>query len=414
MIKKIKYFIEELLSVKQAHFYNYSKVIERLRNKKTPLNVVFICCENQKWGYQDIYDIFSKDERFNPLILVSLHRAINSGHDKAQNPIEENYNFYKSRGLNVDYLYKDGKYLDLKDFEPDIVFYEQPWGLEKQYKPKAVSEYALTFYSPYSIPIFDFKPEYIQRFHRHLYKYFVDSELNVERFEGYRRGNSKNCKVVGYTKLDAYLENKEINVEKIWKNPDKFKIIYAPHHSFAISNLHTGTFGRNGKLILDLAKKHPETTWIFKPHPRFKLDIIKNQMMSEDEINDYFSEWEKIGKVYTKGDYFDIFKTSDMMITDCCSFLGEYLPTKKPLIRITNKGAVELNKLGKEIVKGYYQVETNEELENEFIKLVENRIDDKKELRESLVKNVIDFNEKSADKIFNFITGIIYDKKTNS
>ena len=52
------------------------------------------------------------------------------------------------------------------------------------------------------------------------------------------------------------------------------------------------------------------------------------------EINNYFSEWEKIGKIYPTGDYYELFSHSDCLITDCISFLAEYLPTGKPVIHL--------------------------------------------------------------------------------
>lgn len=47
--------------------------------------------------------------------------------------------------------------------------------------------------------------------------------------------------------------------------------------------------------MLDWAKCHPEFKWVFKPHPRLKNALIKNNIMSEEEVERYYSEWEKIG-----------------------------------------------------------------------------------------------------------------------
>lgn len=383
--------------------HNYKKKLAELKRKKSPIKVVFLSLENQKWGYDSLYKLFKQEEHFEPLILVSLHRDIDNGKmDVNPQIVEENYQFYKSRGYNVDYLYKDSHYLNLKSFKPDIVFYEQPWGWYEACKPATVSKYALTMYLPYGFSMLDFKADYRNNFHRDLYKMFVLNNNSVQRYEEYRKGNSYNCLPVGYSKLDTYLDTTNIDLSHFWKEPEKFKIIYAPHHSMKEGSLQTATFLKNGRKILELAKSHPKTTWVFKPHPRFDI-TLRELGFSEEVIKEYYEEWAKIGKVYTKGDYFDIFKSSDLMITDCCSFLGEYLPSGNPVIRPINENSIELNKTGREIVASYYEVKNNNELENVFEMIVTRHEDPKLELRKSIMPSIIDFKEKSADKIFKFI-----------
>ena len=286
---------------------NYHKKIQQLKNRKNAINVIFLSFENEKWGYQSLYDLLSKDERFNPIVLVGI-TSYKHKEKNVQFDLERNYNFFKSRGINVDYIYKDNKYLDLQSFSPDIVFYEQQWGLPKKLRPQVVSKYALTYYCAYSFQLFNYESDYMQKFHSFLYKFFTDSICNIERYESYHTGNSKNCVAVGYSKLDEYLENKVFDINKYWKEPKKFKIIYSPHHSFTAKGLRMGTFKENGQFILNLAKNNPDTTWIFKPHPRLKTALVKNNIMTETEIEEYYKSWENVGRVYTQGDYINIFK----------------------------------------------------------------------------------------------------------
>ena len=380
---------------------NYKNIIPKLKEKiKTEkIRVIFLIRENQKWTYQSLYEYLEKSDKFEPLVLISVLDVVRSGKDKTRNRIEEDYNFFKSKGINVDYAYKDGKYVDLKQFSPDIVFYDQPWELPKKHMPKYVSEFALTCYCSYSYELIDNREHYFTTFHRYLYKIFVDNELNLKRYEKYMKGNSKNCTVTGYPKLDEYLKpQKECD---IWKSQDKFRIIYAPHHSFEKNGIHFATFMQNYRFILELAQKHPETQWVFKPHPRLKYALLRNNLMSEQEINDYYSEWEKIGVIYDTGDYFGIFKTSDLMITDSISFLAEYLPSKKPLIRLMNPKSAKMNKLGEIINQGYYLTHNNSELEKVFNELVINKNDTKKEERIKLIDTVLNMNKSAAENIYN-------------
>jgi len=386
---------------------NYKKVIKRIKNKDK-ICVLFLSQENQKWTYQSLYDAMEKDESFEPIIVVSPLNILHKTKSKNRTSVEENYNFFKSRGMNVFYGYENGEYINLKEFKPDIVFYDEQW-FPSMHKPLNVSKYALTMYAPYGYQTFNYESNYVQSFHKLLHTYFVENDYNVKRFESYKRGNNKNCKVLGYLRFDEFLKNNEINEEKIWKNPDKYKIIYAPHHSFGQkeTKANIGTFMENYKFILNLAKSHPETTWIFKPHPRLRYNILEaNHLLSEEELEQYYEEWTKIGRIEDSGDYFDIFKTSDLMITDSASFLTEYLPTTKPLIRLSRKDAIQSNKFGKKIMSGYYFTYNNKELEQVFEQIVVKKDDSKKEIREKLSKLVID-NEPAADKILNYIKTVI-------
>jgi len=386
---------------------NYSKILEQLKHKiKTkPLKVVFLVRENQKWTYQSLYDEFDKSEHFEPLVLVSLLMLAHRGKDKTRNNLHENLNFFKNKGMNVDLAYKDGKYIDLKEFAPDIVFYDQQWDLPKIHKPLRVSNFALTMYCPYFYGLLENKEGYFQNFHKLLYKYFVENEILIKRYEKIKKDNSKNCISFGYPKLDNFLEAKNDEYPDIWKDKNKFKVIYAPHHSFEQNGVSLATFKDNGKFILELAKNNPQTTWILKPHPRFKYALLRNNIMTEKEIEEYYHEWEQIGTIYEKGEYGFIFKDSDLMITDCCSFLMEYLLTEKPLIRLVNSHSVKLNEIGEKIMSGYYLANNNDELKKYFYDIIEQK-DFKKENRQNLKLEFCKSNE-SGKEIYKYMYSIM-------
>ena len=382
---------------------NYKKLIRKLKLLKRPLKVVFIVFENSKWRYQSLYDAMAKSNKFEPLILVGELFCVHTGKDKIRKNLEENYNFFKLKGMNVEYLYKNKNYIDLKFFKPDVVFYEQPYELPSKYKPVRVSQYALTCYCDYGLDIFETYKTCTSNFHNLLWKFFVINEFLIKRYKTQIKNADDICVNCGYLKLDAYFQNDKINYKNIWKNPEKIKIIYAPHHSFEKSGLNLATFKEYGELVLSMAKKHTETTWVFKPHPRFKYALLKNSIMSENEIDKYYQEWENIGHIYTSGNYIDIFKTSDFMITDCVSFLGEYLPTGKPVINLLNSNnTIKYNDFGQILISKYYQVTSKENFISVFNTLLKG-IDTKFDSRLELRKIIIDCNQKSCDKIMSYL-----------
>lgn len=394
MFKGIKNYINYKKCTK-----NYERKLAELRATvgSKPIKVLFLVRENSKWSYQSLYEEMISSSEFEPLVVVSMLWLSHIGKDKTRANISEDFEFFSKKGINVDYAYKNGSYVDLREFNPDIVFYDQPWDLPEIHRPEMVSEFALTCYVPYGFSIGLYKKDYTQDFHKLLYKMFLEHDYLKLRYEKMKKGNSKNCFVSGYPKLDSYLEPIKTN-EGIWKDSSKFKIIYAPHHSFEKNGLNMATFKKNGRFILEFAQKHPETTWVFKPHPRFKYALLKNDIMTESEIEEYYREWESVGKICTTGDYFDIFKTSDLLITDGCSFLAEYMPTGNPIIQLMNKKPL-LSELGNMLLEGCYSLVGNQELDKVLDQLIVKKIDEKKEKRKEIVNKSLNNSPKACLEI---------------
>ena len=410
MLGKFRHFVD-ILKRERVRFLierNYSLVLSRLRKKikKEKIRVVFYTNEPQKWSYESVYREFEKSSYFEPIVVVVPRYRVHIGEDSTRESLESQYAFFEGRGYRVEYGYKDGAYIDIKTFQPDIFFYLQLAEIPGVDSPFIVSRYALTAYCPYSYQLSDYRKQYLQGFHKLLYINYMEHELTLKRFESYKKGNSKNCKSVGYPKLDVYIQDNadsQNKLKSIWRDSSKFKIIYAPHRSIQkgeYNKFRWGTFQNNYELILNLAKSTPNTTWIFKPHPMLKQVAVFEGLMTKEEVDDYYNEWNRIGVLYDSGDYFDIFKSSDLMITDSASFLAEYLPSHHPLIRLVNPEGIELNELGKNLSDCYYNVTDNEEFLECFDQIVIKKNDFKKEFRKNKASTLIDFKESSAHKIY--------------
>ena len=168
---------------------NYKKILTRVQNKKGKIRVLFLVRENQKWSYQSLYELLEKDEKFEPLVVVSILEIARKGKDKTRQNIDETYRFFRSRGMETEFAYKKGKYVDLREFNPDIIFYDQPWDLPKIHQPQEVSKFALTCYASYSYELLNNRDDYTPSFHRLLNTFFVEDKINLERYESYKSGN---------------------------------------------------------------------------------------------------------------------------------------------------------------------------------------------------------------------------------
>lgn len=369
---------------------NKKRVLKNLKNKEV-LNVVFYVYDSCKWKCQKIYDEMLQNHRFRPLIVVTKNTAKNLDNPSFQTKEEilKTFDFFKKREMNVrlGFDFEKNKHVPLKKFKPDIIIYQHPWYVDTSQGPVVCSKFALTAYIPYDIPTTTMPSEYNLRFYQYVENFYVIDEKIKNFYTTLMDNNGVNLKVAGAPSLE--------NIKP--SEPDSY-IIYAPH--WTINHEKTmaySTFKENGRFILEFAQKNSEYNWVFKPHPMLKKAILDNKFMSKKEVNEYYSSWEKIGKACYDGDYYEIFNNSKLMITDCSTFLIEYLATEKPLIRLASKDAVEFNNLAKEAIKVCYNIESNCDLEkslNSILKekqdtLKEKRIEYSKQLKKDTSKIII-------------------------
>ncbi len=395
------------IHIKHGWLYRYivKKCLQKRWAAKLPLiqnksriRVGFLVAEAAKWGYQSVYDAFDADPRFEPVIMTTKLGQEHRNGTTHYKTMADCRDFFVARGMNVESAYDEGnkQYIPLTQMNVDIVFYEQPWDVVECQHPFTVSKYAITCYSSYGFDLMNYDGSYMEHFHRWIDCVFTVSNATYEHIKNIAKRVS-NVSVVGWSKLDVY--------QDMQKNTTRKPIvIYAPHHSFEAHGLNLATFQYNGQEILNLAKKYADKfDWVFKPHPRLKHALVLNKIMTAEQADEYWGEWKKLGTICDGGDYFQIFNDSCAMITDCCSFLGEYLPTGNPVFHLINQKA-KFNDVARSFIGAYYQIYDNAELINEFERVLINADDHKKSMRKDKIPLVFDKNEKTGKKIYKHIS----------
>lgn len=379
--------------------FNYHRVIRRLKKEKThrKIRVCFLVSETSKWNMQSLYDMLLESEDFYPFIVVTNFMITEN-----RQSYDHIVNFYKGTAKEVKKGWNEESRsgIDLKTFSPDIVFYQQPWGLFDNQDVLYVSQFALTFSISYAIEdSYDAMYELMDSFYSLLTKYFVFSNYTKEYFLKKVSYALTNFVTTGHPKLEVY--NDYI--------PENYKhsyVIYAPHHSFAHSFLNYGTFPWSGKYILDWAKSHQGIRWIFKPHPRLKVALLEEGIMNQNEIDEYYHEWAKLGFFYDDGNYFELFKESRCMITDCGSFLTEYLPTQMPVIHLRNNDSKEFSPTNSIIIESYYKAYNIDELSSLLEEVVIHENDPMKNERCQLISQFNLINASASERIINVLRSL--------
>lgn len=142
--------------------------------------------------------------------------------------------------------------------------------------------------------------------------------------------------------------------------------------------------------MLEMARKYRDHIQIaFKPHPLLRNKLI--DLWGKEKTDEYYSKWKgSENTCVQEGEYVDLFKTSDAMIHDSSSFIGEYLYVNKPVLR-TVKDKLDMtahNKFGVECIKRHYLAYSEQDIED-FIKNVINGIDPLKESRTQFLNDVL-------------------------
>ena len=101
--------------------------------------------------------------------------------------------------------------------------------------------------------------------------------------------------------------------------------------------------------MLALAVRHPEIDFVLRPHPFLFGTMVDRGLISQRDLDHWVEDWNDLPNtaIHTDGDYADLFKATDLLITDGISFIGEYpLVTGRPTVFLEKPGHWEFSPLG--------------------------------------------------------------------
>jgi CDP-glycerol glycerophosphotransferase (TagB/SpsB family) len=204
-----------------------------------------------------------------------------------------------------------------------------------------------------------------------VWRIFSPHNVALDIHRQYSDNNGKNVIVTGYPAMEPFLDKTYTSVSS-WKKQDKnkFKIIWAPHHTIDMPQLPYANFLKYADFFIKLVQRCQDTIqWAFKPHPILKPKLINHRDWGQEKTEGFWSFWENQPNCQLEeGEYVDLFLTSDAMIHDSGSFLAEYLYTNKPVLYLTSSTDMKeyFNQFGCEAFDACYHAFNEQDIE-EFI-----------------------------------------------
>lgn len=401
--------IERNMKCFQSH---YPQVIERLKTKEK-LTVAFYLINASIWKLDELFKLMQKDSRFEPVIVLCPFATFDNAENQARE-IRAIEQFVKDRGYPyINTQLENGQWLDVKnEIKPDINFftYPYPYSTLAQYYVLNFPE-SLNCYVTYSsMNFWDYQWELNRPFHNYIWRYFAENDMVFRAMQSVNYYEAKNCYVSGFPAFDAYL-NSTYSPKECWKNHQKFKIIWAPHHTIDdCVILQYSNFIELAEPMIELARKYSDNVqFAFKPHPmlRSKLEAI----WGKEQTDAYYSSWQQSGNSQLEqGEYTDLFYTSDAMIFDSSSFITEYIYTLKRSMFINKKSTDKLlNEFGQEAISCHQNGTSMQDIEAFVIQVIHNAPDPCLEIKNAFYTKFVEpYNTPSpSHRILNHITAIL-------
>ena len=393
----------------QYNNHNYDKV-QRVREKiksGKKIKVLFLISTTSKFCSESIYHEMEKSEYFEPAIGLALvwengfiDIGIKNFDRDCKELINKNFNLVKIDNLTA-----------IDDYSPDIVIYHSHYlNLEVSYVNYELINYRyLTCYIAYGMEVVNHPDYHFNNFCiNSSWLNFLPTDAAYKLNQEYSLIKGINAVSLGYPKIDNYKSSK---LEK--RDPRKI-IIIAPHWSIR-TNINFSTFERYFKLFEEIRDNNKDLFFVFKPHPTlgYRIKNIEENgdepKITYNEYVEYCNRWNEAenGTCLEGTNYIEWFNESSCLITDCGSFIAEYLPSGSPCIYLFNPDIPnQMNsyyEIGQDILNSYYICNTENEIRNTFNDVVIKGNDYKKGEREEVLNKHFKNIGTAGKRIYDYI-----------
>ncbi|NLH94246.1 MAG: hypothetical protein GX466_08570 [Candidatus Cloacimonetes bacterium] len=342
-------------------YFNLRRIIRKARLGKIPIRIVFVAQDTGTWKIMEsLYEACKSDTLFKTFVVNTTFEWLNGP--------EESSEYFKKK--NIDFLDAVHGSVQLDLLNPDIIVVASPYDELRpwQFRTANLLRYARIVYIPYGISHADIGQKYPKREfgndpQKNAWRIFDRSLKTKNAFIKFARIPSRCFVALGTPLIDQYYSSSVSDVlpYKVQSaSSKKFKIIYTPHHTIESWS----TFLRYGKQIRQLVEENEDIFLFFRPHPGLVGKLEASNLMSSEEFRSFFSGNRCF--LYEGDNYQGLFHWADLLISDASSFLGEFAPTKKPIIFLNREdvcGTLD-DTIREEIYGSCYVANSEEQITN--------------------------------------------------
>jgi hypothetical protein len=312
----------------------------------------------------------------------------------------------------------------IKILAPDLIFRQMPWeGATPQAYYTDEIAFARLCYVPYGYQMpkrvydtldttrrdhsIDHTDQY---FHRMCWRIFCETDMHKSMYAQSSGRGDGNVVVTGYTKFDNLLAAKIR--PPVWPVPEcagkkqRFRVIWAPHHSVADEALAFGTFDLIYKEMLAWARECDDVSFVMKPHPLLWGRLVEHKkLITKEELDAFLVAWKALpnAALVEGGDFGPLFVASDAMLTDGVSFLAEYQIFEKPLLFLDSGRHFGFNPAGAVVMEGVNTVKTIAEARAFSERLQKGEPDPKREIQKRNLSRIMPNAGRTAQKVLEAI-----------
>ena len=339
-----------------------------------------------------VYEAMKNNNKFKVYLFVVPKYDFIAG--SVETKYEDNY--FLNKYEDAIKTYNRDTWIDLKEYNLDYLFYPRPYDhyLPKQYRSSATRKFVKCCYIPYGYnggQQFD-GMNTDKKFFKNIYCVFADTDYTADliskKFNSSKEKAAHKIVFLGYPALEPYFDIKNKNVINT--------VLWSPRWTYD-ENIGGSHFLEYKDIVLDWAKKYPNIKVVFRPHPLMFEELIKKKKMTEQEVQEFFGELERLGIEYDRGNQiYEVFGKTDVLVTDFSSIIIEYFVTGGPIIYCD--GIISFNE-GYEIIKDeIYRVKNEDELDNAFIEIINNKLEIS-ESRKDIIEKLKENHKHATDRI---------------
>lgn len=377
--------------------YRLKRLMQRKKKQDQKIRVGFVVQMPEIWDKEKpVYDTMNHDKRFETLLIVVP--SYNFADDRIGQYGTE-WDFFREEQYHnnvVKAIGEAGNVINLTELHLDYVFLQRPYDhyLPRELRSGQLLRYAKTCYIPYGyVGSSAFHVLNTNKaFFKNIYFSFSDSDtinkMLLDKFQYTVKNGMQHFESLGYPALEKYFGLHFSN--------GKHEVLWTPRWS-TDAKVGGSHFIEYRQMFLKLAGECSEIKFTFRPHPLMFDHLIKNDIMSREEVAMYQEELKRLDIRYSMGeDILNDFSSAEILVTDFSSIIIEYFLTGRPLIYCP--ASYELNEAFSKMLPGIYVAKNWKEI-NDTVKMLLAGQDTLKEKRKSIIQEFYQTHSGAALRI---------------